>query len=173
MQRAAYRVGQFLTALRANVHPPDDAPALAVLPPNLRDLFERMPPEDRCHGLKALEELQAQGETDPILLQAALIHDVGKADAGVTVVHRVARVLLRPVAPGVWRWLSGRPTGWRRPFWVVANHPERGAVWIESAGGPPELVALVRYHEDDAPGAWAGTDQGRRHAALSAVDEWT
>lgn len=169
----AYRVGQFVTAVRSAVRPPDPTPAREVLPPDLLALFHRMPPADRAHGLTVLSELQAAGHEDPVLLQAALIHDVGKAEARVTVVHRVARVLLRWIAPSVWDWLAGGPTGWRRPFWVVANHPARGAVWVETSGGSPELVALIRYHEDDTPDAWAGTVQARRHEALAAVDART
>jgi hypothetical protein len=53
---------------------------------------------------------------------------------------------------------------------VLARHPERGAVWVETVGGPPEMVALIRYHEADAPSDWGGTELGRLHAALSAAD---
>lgn len=168
---ARYRVGQFAAALRARhaAGALDAGPARAVLAPPLADLFDRMPPEDRRHGLDVLGRLRAGGTEDPVLLSAALLHDVGKAEAGVDLIHRVTRVLLQRAAPRLWRWLC-RPTGWRRPFWAVANHPARGAVWVETVGGPPELVALIRLHESPAPADWAGTAQGRRHAALRAVD---
>jgi len=116
-------------------------------------------------------ELRCRGEVDSSLLTAALLHDAGKAESGVTVLHRVARVVLRRPAAPLWRYLSGWPTGWRRPFWAVAHHAERGAVWVASLGGAPEVVALIRYHERAAPPAWDGTEQGRRHAALTAADE--
>lgn len=168
---ARYRVGQFRAALRARRGTVrlDARPADEVLAPPLRALFERMPPEDRRHGLDVLGRLRADGHDDPVLLASALLHDVGKAEAGVDLVHRIARVLLQGIAPPVWRWLC-RPTGWRRPFWAVANHPARGAVWVETAGGSGELAALIRHHESPAPAEWAGTAQGRRHAALRAVD---
>jgi len=164
------RVGQFFGALAARRRPPDDAPARRVLPEPLGRLFAAMPAEDRRHGLRVLAGLEAAGERDPLLLQAALLHDVGKAEAGVGLVHRVARVLLARRAGPVWSWLAGWPTGWRRPFWVVANHPARGAVWVEAVGGDPDLAQLIRHHEAEAPPSWVGTPQGRRHAALAAVD---
>lgn len=169
---ARYRVGQFAAALRARRAGErlDARPARGVLDPPLLDLFDRMPPEDRQHGLEVLGRLRAStADDDPILLAAALLHDVGKAEAGVDLVHRVARVLLARTVPPFWRWLCW-PTGWRRPFWAVANHPARGAIWVETVGGAPDLCALIRLHESHAPAAWAGTAQGRRHAALRAVD---
>ncbi len=165
-----YRPRQFFLALAARRRAQDDAPARRVLPPALFTLFEQMPPEDRRHALTVLADLEARGETDPILLQAGLLHDVGKAGAGVGLAHRVARVLVRPLIPGLWRWLTAAPTGRRRPFWVVAYHAERGAVWVESQGADPALVALIRQHERPLPPAWAGTPMARRHAALAWAD---
>jgi hypothetical protein len=83
----------------------------------------------------------------------------------------VLRVVLKPGWPAAWRWLSGAPTGWRRPYWVVANHPERGAVWVETAGGSPELVELIRYHEADPPEHWSAETR-RRHAILAEADRY-
>lgn len=173
MRRVAYRVGQFFTALTAVWHPPDIGPARQRLSGPLLDVFERMPPADQRHGLTVLAELQSQGENDELLLDTALLHDCGKAESGVMVVHRVMRVLLASTVPPAWSWLTSQPTGWRRPFWVVANHPERGAAWVESCGGDHEMVSLIRYHEETAPADWMGTEQGRRHAALAAVDART
>lgn len=167
---ARYRAHQFFQAIRARREPPDIAPARAILAPPLLALFEAMPAEDQRHVLTVLSDLQSRGETDQPLLEAALLHDVGKAGAGVGLLHRVARVLLWRSWPAGWAWLAGSATGWRRPFWVVANHAERGAVWIESQGGTAELVALVRQHELPAPEVWQGSDLARWHAALAWAD---
>ena len=131
-------------------------------------LFPAMPPEDRRHGLAVVATLEAAGWRDQPLLAAALLHDVGKAGGGVGVVPRTARVLLRGMRP-LWGRLAGSPTGWRRPFWVVAHHPERGAVWIEARGGSGQVADLVRYHEAKAPADW-GPDMKAWHSALAAAD---
>ena len=173
---ALYRTRQFFAALSARTGRADldPAPARPVLSPQLFALFERMPPEDRRHGLDVLGRLQAEhdlaAESDAPLLEAALLHDVGKAEAGVGLPHRIARVVLRPTVPWLWRWLSGWPTGWRRPFWAVAHHPERGAIWVETEGGDTALVELIRFHEAPAPARWSGLDLERWHAALTAAD---
>jgi hypothetical protein len=168
--RVRYRAGQVRWALAARVRPPDDTAARRILPEALLGLFDRMPPADRAHGLSVLADLVAAGETDPVVLQAALLHDAGKSDGGVTLLHRTARVLLARRLPWVWRWLADRPSGWHRPFWVVANHPERGAAWVADLGGTPDLVDIIRYHESPAPRAWAGSPQDRRHAVLTYAD---
>ncbi len=141
-----------------------------MLPKNLQPLFAAMPVEDRQHGMQVLAALQADGATDPPVLQAGLLHDLGKAEAGVGVIHRVARVLLARSLPPLWTRLAGTPTGWRRPYWAVANHPERGAVWVASAGGSDDLIELVRHHENPPPAEWSGTARARWHAALTAAD---
>jgi len=175
MRRAiGYRSGQFLGALaaRSAASEQDCAPAAEVLDEELLGLFMRMPVEDRGHGLEVLRRLRAagHGSAERSLLAAGLLHDVGKAGAGVGLTHRVARVVLQAAAPPIWRWLCGRPTGWRRPFWAIAMHAERGAEWIASAGGDADLVRLVRYHEASAPALWTGELLGEWHAALAAAD---
>lgn len=164
------RAGQFFRALGARRSPPDPAPAAALLSPALFALFRRMPPEDRRHGLAVLALIRRRGEPPPALAAAALLHDLGKAEAGIGLRHRVARVLLRRSARPLWRWLAGWPTGWHRPFWVMANHPERGAIWAETAGAPPDTVALIRHHERHAPADWAGTPLAEMHATLAWAD---
>jgi len=165
-----YRVGQGLRGLLASAAPPDDAPARRLLPSALFDLFQGMAAADRAHALSVLADLEARGEQDPILLQAALLHDVGKAEPGITLVHRTLRVLLAHRASRLWDWLSGGADGWRRPLWVLARHPARGADAVAARGAAPDLVAIIRLHEAPMPAAWQGTEQGRRHAMLTTVD---
>ena len=173
VRRLAYRVRQLSSALAAPRAEVDDAAAGLVLPPPLLAPFRRLAPSDRRHALAVLAALQAEGfgsEADLPLLQASLLHDVGKADAGITLLHRVLRVLLTRPAPPVWRRLTASATDWRRPFWVLEHHAARGAVWVRSAGGSPDLVALVRCHDTPAPVEWAGTSLAIWHAALQAAD---
>jgi hypothetical protein len=166
-------VRQVVEALEARRHPPDTTSARGALPPELLAVFEAMPVEDQRHGLDVLARLRGAGHRETPLLQAALLHDCGKANAGVGLHHRAARVVLRRAFPPAWAWLAGSPTGWRRPYWVVANHPERGAVWLATRGADDDLVALVRFHEAPLPEDWRGTERARWHAALAEVDART
>ena len=165
-----YRVQQFFSALAARRNPPDIDPARDLLPPQLLALFAQMPAEDQRHGLTVLADLRERGESAEPLLQAALLHDVGKSGAGVGLPHRVARVLFKKPLPPFWRWLSGCPTGWRRPYWVVANHPSRGATWVGTEGGSKDLVGLIRFHESRPPEAWQESEKVAWHAALAWAD---
>jgi hypothetical protein len=167
---ARVRVRQFLRAVAARTRPPDDTAARELLAPPLYGLFERMSPEDRRHGLEMLRLVRAAGESEAVVLQAALLHDVGKAEAGIGLAHRILRVLLADRLPRVWGWLSGWPTGWQRPFWALANHPARGACWVESVGGDPLLGDLIRYHESLPPESWRASRQEERLLALARAD---
>jgi hypothetical protein len=170
VRATVYRVGQLVDALTASIRPPDPTPARRVLDGPLMALFLHMPPADRKHGLAVMAVLDARGETDVTLMQAALLHDVGKTDAGITVVHRSARVLLSGRLGAVWAFLTRSAGGWRRPLWMLANHPELGARLVAGAGGSRDLVDIVRFHENTPPAEWSGADQGRRHAALATLD---
>ena len=56
-----------------------------------RQLFARMPPNDRQHALAVVRALQQASHGGSVLLQAALLHDVAKS-LGMPIFHRVAIV---------------------------------------------------------------------------------
>ena len=76
--RWAYRVGQVRSAHRARMSDRDRAEAFSHLGPELGGLFLRMAVRDQQHALRVLRRLDGPG---PLLCQAALLHDVGKAEA--------------------------------------------------------------------------------------------
>jgi hypothetical protein len=176
----AYRPRQFVGALVARVDPADRAAILAQakLPPTLAALFVRMPRPYQWHALNVARRLLAQGQRDPLLLQAALLHDLGKWDPAtgrrVRLLPRIATVLLHRTPGGprlLHRIASGPPSAgsWRYPWYLQGHHPALGAALAARHGARPEVVALIRHHEAATPAL--DPPQRARLSALQAADE--
>jgi hypothetical protein len=155
MRSLLYRLWQFLAALGTLARAPDDTPAREQLSPVAYALFRRMAPYDRAHALRVFRWLQGQGITDPTLLQASLLHDVGKS-AGperIPLLYRGPIVLARR-SPRLWAWLAReRPRGDpRRSFYLYEIHAAHGAELARAAGCGPDVVALVAAHQDKGTG---------------------
>ncbi len=167
----AYRLRQGFGRLRAWVAPSriDTTGARAVLSAELWPLFAAMPPGDRWHGLCVLARLHEAGYDEPALLAAALLHDLGKAQSGLTLAHRTLIVLDRALHAGWTERLAGDGQGWRRPFFVHLHHAELGARKLRGAGADEELVLLVKRHE--AMGEPLQPEMERLRQALIAADD--
>jgi hypothetical protein len=147
---APYRIRQFIRAVGARVTPAEWAWAGERLPPAALELFRALPRQDQRHALDVAHALVESGLTDPELLAAALLHDCGKAGAGLTVWHRSIIVLLHRLRPDWLEWLGARDAGWRRPFWAHLHHPEIGAARAEAAGCAALTVWIIRWHHRPA-----------------------
>jgi len=166
---ALYRVYQFFVALKAglptrvggvrNGLTAADATLVnsILTTPAQQHLFIRMPPNDQRHAVAAARMLQKAGHTEKALLQAALLHDVGKS-LGQPIIHRVLIVLFAALWPAALNWLSRDPTNklalekiswWRRPFVIHAHHPAIGAEWAAQAGCDSLAVDLIARHEEE------------------------
>lgn len=142
---AVSRVRQFLAAVRARVS--DDEMALLEqhLNPPQRDLFRAMSPIDQRHCLDVFNALLQQGYSEPDLLRAALLHDVGKR--GIRLWHRVAGVLLEAFWPALLEKLAiNRPRSWLYGFYLYRHHAELSAELAERSGCSPSVVELIRGH---------------------------
>lgn len=188
MFRPLYRAYQFFAAIKAGLPvwaggmrgqlTAADAALVAKIltTPQQQELFAGMPPNDRRHALAVARTLQQAGYTHPALLQAALLHDVGKS-AGQPILHRVLIVLLKAFWPAALHRLSTpRPRGpgqeaavsrWRRPFVTHARHAALGADRAKNAACPALAVSLIARHEDALPEQPAGEED-----ALLAALQW-
>ncbi|MGC8780672.1 MAG: hypothetical protein ACP5UQ_07390 [Anaerolineae bacterium] len=142
------------------------------LPETAWSLFDGMARADQRHSLRVFAALQARGETDRALLQAALLHDCAKR-IGVRLWHRVARVLLKAFWPASLARLAAAPmpgrTSWRYGLWVLLHHEAIGAEMAAAAGCDPLAVTLIRRHEGRPPTADPIIE--RLLCALQAADD--
>lgn len=149
--RALYRVRQFWHALVATPESEELAQARHFLTPALMELFLRLQPSEQAHSLWVYRQLREAGETNPDLLAAALLHDVGKSCHPLQLWERAAIVLGKALFPQKSRnWGQAEPQGWKRPFVVAAQHSVWGAEMAARAGASPMTVALIQRHQDAA-----------------------
>jgi hypothetical protein len=132
-----------------------------------------MSPSDQRHAVAVARTLRQAGHDQPALLQAALLHDVGKC-LGQPIIHRVLIVLAETFWPEALVRLStasaevSTVSWWRRPFVVHAHHPSIGAAWAREVGCGPLTIDLIARHQD--PPGKARTAEQRLLAALQWAD---
>ncbi len=151
--RVVYRSRQFWRSLTGSNQRIGRDSLLPHLSPVQILLFQRMHPSEQAHAFQVLERLKAAGESDPDLLTAALLHDVGKILSPLSTLDRVLIVLARHFVPDLARrWGEGVPRGFRRPFVVAKQHPAWGAELAAQAGATSRTVSLISSHQADTKG---------------------
>ncbi len=116
-----------------------------LTPAQLR-LFESMHRADQRHGLDVVGALKADGQKDPDLLLAGLLHDCGKGRA-LHVWHRVGWSLSERYGRGLERVLLRLP-GFKKGFATIAVHAQRSAELALEAGCSPETADLIRHQAE-------------------------
>lgn len=126
-----------------------------ILEPGELALWRDLPKHDRRYSIRVAKDVRARlAGTDHAdqtrWLAAALLHDVGKLDAGLGVVGRSVATVMGAAAGSarVDRWASG--AGFRRRVGWYLRHDERGAARIRAAGGRDDAArwALVHHQRD-------------------------
>jgi hypothetical protein len=111
-------------------------------------LWRRMSGPDRRHSVavaRRVERALGDEATRPVLA-AALLHDVGKVEAGLGVYGRVVATLSAKIAghemASDWR----RSRGFTRRVGLYLHHAELGGDLLALAGSDPLTVAWAREH---------------------------
>lgn len=166
MKPAVYRLHQFLHYWRnAPLNPAAQSRVDSILPtPALRALFRQMSPGEQAHSMNVLERIVAHyPAAPPELLQAALLHDVGKTRAPLNMADRVLGVLGQTLFPNRWaRWKH-------KTFVVAVQHAEWGAALAAQAGAAPLTITLIRRHQMRLSGPTTIEDELLKH--LQAADD--
>jgi hypothetical protein len=155
--RRLHLVRRFFGALWPGAPSPvDDAWAEQVLTSEELLLFRRLPNHDRRHALRVGRKAQrALGrDAESRWIAAALLHDVGKYDADLSVPGRAVATMLAAGPSGhrrVERWATR--AGVRRRVALYARHGELGADEIRRAGGREEAAVWSAAHHH--PETWA------------------
>lgn len=159
-----YRLGQGFQHLGLARAPgaADYAEVARWLPASALPLFRTMSYADQQHSLRVCRGLQARGCTEPEMLAAALLHDLGKAGGRVPFWTRPAIVLGKRLLPRLLVWLAADPRGaetrgyprWRRALGYAWWHAEVGADQATAAGLSEQAALYIRtHHQPDGPAA--------------------
>ena len=124
--------------------------AQSILSPALLALFLEMQPSEINHSLEITRGLIASGDTDPDLLAAALLHDVGKSRSPLNLWERAIVVLAKRLIPGACqRWgASEDMRGFKRIFVVADQHPAWGAEMAAAEGASKLTARLIHRHQE-------------------------
>ena len=145
-----------MSSVRAEVPRDREAILAEVLTPRQAIAFRVLSLHDQAHLCRVYRWLQDRGVTDPDLLVAALLHDLGKVSSAgrVRLADRVARVVLARLAPGVLARLARLPAPrWRHGLALAVHHPALGAAQAAELGCSPHTCWLIAHHEDADPRA--------------------
>jgi putative nucleotidyltransferase with HDIG domain len=151
--RILYRIRQFWRSFSAQTSLLELERAQARLNQEQRELFARLQPGEKGHSLVMFRRLLEQGENQPDLLVAALLHDIGKLRYRLSPLERAMVVLVKAVNPGQARHWGNLPPngwdnlpGWRKAFIVAEQHAGWGAEMARKSGVSPLTETLIREH---------------------------
>ncbi|CQR75172.1 HD domain protein [Sporomusa ovata DSM 2662] len=157
------RVKQVVAALTARINDVDKVFIDKYLNKTQAALFWQMNLPDQRHALNvaytALKLAAGQAVVNQeLLIQCALLHDVGKVKGDVSTADKIITVIFDRFAPQWAKSWGQRGRGskidnLRHAVYIYYHHAERGAAMLTAAGLSPELTMLVaRHHEAPAVG---------------------
>ncbi len=146
ISRLSYRARQLRRTLAPGITADDLREAESALGGDLYALFAAMQPADQRHCLDVYRRLRAEGEDDPDVLVAALIHDAGKGGNSARRIrtwHRVAYVVLGALPQGALDRLARGDGGLAR----LHRHGEATLRLVRGAGASERIAGLLEVME--------------------------
>lgn len=151
--RILYRLRQFWRIVFVKSDPYELEQVQEILNPEQKALFIQLQPGEKHHAMTMFHRLIEQGEKQPDLLVAALLHDVGKLRYRLNPLERAMVVMVHAIMPGQARqWGSLPPNaweglpGWRKAFIVAEQHAVWGADMARQAEVSSLTETLIREH---------------------------
>jgi hypothetical protein len=177
VSRASHLVRRFFRSLRPQAPAPaDEEWAAAALTALELGLWNELPAAERAYSVRVARFVEHELAATPFAadstwVAAALLHDVGKLDAGYGVTGRViATVIGVGVSRDRARRWAARTSGPRHRIGCYLVHDERGAARIRSARGRDAVATWAEVHHRREQ--WAGTPiPAAVSAALAAADD--
>ena len=133
--------------------PAGEAWARSVLAPEEHALWSKLPAYDRRHAVRVARRLQrhlasTEYRDDGLWVSAALMHDIGKLESGLSWRERLVAILLsRVIGVGTARRWAHSGEGAKRRIGAYLIHGEIGATMIRAAGGREEVAAWSEVHQ--------------------------
>lgn len=120
-----------------------------------RFLFNQMAVMDQIHSVRVAryiiqEAAVRKGLNLDSLVQAALLHDVGKVKGDMSRGHRIVVGIIRRLFPQKrQKWgRRDKTSALCYALYVDLIHPSRGGYMAESMGINPQVVSLIKSHHD-------------------------
>lgn len=151
---ARKRIVQGLRGLnpgRAGAHV--DRSSLDYLGPAQYARFMELPAFDQQHLCRVAIHLRTNGVTEPDVIVAGLLHDIGKFDGErcVRLCDRVGKVVMKRISPSLLQRVAARyPDGPLTGLALTVRHPEIGARIAGELGCSERTCWLIRNHEAES-----------------------
>lgn len=149
----ASRFRQFFRAFTVHLSDRDEEFIDTYLTLPAKRLFLRQSAYDQCHAIHQTRLLLERTPLpDHTLVEAMLLHDVGKSLAPITLAHRVAHVLFskKPSCYDAFMRISGRHH-LVRPLYVLRYHAALGADLVRHIELHERVAYLIEHHHDPMP----------------------
>lgn len=166
-----HRAGRFFsTAFGGGPSAEDTEWALSQLSDREKRLFAQMRPADRSHSIAVARAVDRHfgGEPPEWVLQAALLHDIGKTVAGLGVYGRSVATLSGWIGGADMAEQWADTTGFTRRVGLYMQYPRLGAELLEVNESDPLVVAWAAEHHLPAEDWTVPEDDG---AILAAADD--